>query len=104
VVANQIVGRAGDFDSVLQEAHLQFAQVLFSTAIGEGDQRLDRYTTLYRIFERFLDLQPVKAEDHDLHALLCVFDGLYQRTNTVSRLYQQFQIVAISRAYALLSL
>jgi hypothetical protein len=96
VVADQIIGRPCDGYATVQEAHLQLAEILLAASIGKRDERLNRDTSFDGILERFFDFQAIKAEDHNLNALLCPLDSFHKRRDAVPRLNQQFQWIVNS--------
>src|SRR4051812_40625901 len=65
VIADEISGGSGHSDSARKESHLEVTKRLFASAVGEGDQRLDKYSALHGIHERAFDLRDIKAEDQD---------------------------------------
>src|SRR6185312_15400856 len=98
VVADQIVGGAGDCNSAVQKAQLELSQVLLASAIRESNQRIDRYSTFYRVFESLFDLQPVEAENDDLDRDLRPLNGFHQWLDSISRLDQQLHATELLRS------
>jgi len=88
VISHQVIRSSGHGDSSRQKAHFQLAQVFFATAIGVGDERVDKDSPLHSLFEGSLDFDPVKAEDNNFDALPRFLNRFNERLDPIPRLCQ----------------
>ncbi len=90
VITHQIVRGASYRHPLRQQPHFQFAQVLFTTAIGVGDQRVDKHAAFRCPLQRVLQFFAIEAKDGNLNALLRSLDTIHQRFDSVFWLNNQF--------------
>jgi hypothetical protein len=88
MVSDKMIGRAGYGHSGGQEPHFEPPQTLFAGTIRVSDQRMDGYSPADGICQGPLDLPLFEPEDYDLDVATRAYDCLYQRPNSVPRLYQ----------------
>ena len=90
VVANQVVGGARYSDARCQQPRFEIAQILLSAAIGIRYQRVNEDAAAGSLSKRSFDFATVESKDQQLHGTLCAIDGFHERSNAVTRLYDQF--------------
>ena len=82
-----------DRDAGVEQPQLELAQDLLAAAIGVRDQRADDDAARDRRLERFLELDAIEPENHDVDGLLRVADRLHQRRQAVVRLDDELHFV-----------